>query len=1332
MATVLLQSAGGVIGGAIGGPVGAMLGRAIGGAVGSVVDQTLIAALSPAARREGPRLTSVDITGSVEGAPVARLVGRSRLAGQMIWATRFHEVAETGGGGKGLGGPSSTAYRYLANFAVALCEGPVARIGRIWADGRELDHDYPAGWVTIRKYLGTEDQEADSLIEAKEGPGNAPAYRGIAYVVFEAMDLTTFGNRMPVITAEVFRAVGDLEPLVEAVAMIPGSTEFGYDPLTLGRATGPGTYATENRNTLVAPSDLLASLDTLEALAPNCGSVNLVVAWFGTDLRCGHCEIKPKVESRNKVTVYYGHPYPWVVAGLNRLTADLVSEVSPGVPAYGGSPNDASVIACIRELKARGYRVLLYPFIMMDIEQGNTLPNPYSNNAAQTGQPAWSWRGRITCSPAPGYTGSPDKSGAVASQVADFVGSATAAHFAASSGVTVAYSGPAEWRYRRFILHMAKLAQLAGGVDAFTIGSEMVGMTTVRSSSSAYPFVSALIDLAGEVRAILGAATRLGYAADWSEYHSHRPADGSGDVYFHLDPLWADETIDFIGIDNYLPLADWRDGSEHLDYSSTGPTTVYDLGYLKANVEGGEYFDWFYASAADRDSQTRTPITDGAYGKPWVFRNKDVRSWWANQHVNRPGGTEAGPATAWVPESKPIWFTEIGCPAVDKGANQPNVFFDPKSSESFLPHYSSGARDDAMQRAFLQAALEYWGDNANNPLSGVYAGRMIDTSWTAVWAWDARPVPSFPQDEATWADAANFELGHWISGRLGAAPARETIRAILAGSGLSDHAVEPMAGVVDAVVIDRTLSPRGVLEAILPAFCAYAVESGGLVRFRSRLGEPVGRDLGCDDLAEAGPGAGAGPGVGAGEEGVLLVRTLDQASERPDVVRIGYGDPSGDDQPASAEAMRPGMSGTGKAGRIVQVALPAVMPASRAGAIAEMLLNDAWAGRETVEFALPPSLLDLDPGDVVRIEGAGAGTWRIAEIADGEARRVRAARTEASLFAAPVMPSRPRPPAPVPASGMPEAVFLDGPLLQDGDIAHAGYIAAHLAPWPGGVAFWRSPTDSGFVPDTVLGRRAAVGTTVYGFWSGPVWRWDRVNDLWVDLVSGSLASAGPLQVFGGANALAVENAEGEWEILQFATAELVAAGRYKLSNLLRGQRGSAHAMRDPVAAGARVLVLDPAVRQPALSAGDVGLPLTWRVGPANADVSEPSYLEATVTMTGRGLRPLPPVHLRGRRNHASGDWSLCWIRQTRIGGDAWDRTEVPLGEASEAYRLEILDPGDDSVVRTVAVTSPGYLYAAAQQTADFGSTVWNVKIRVAQLSEAFGPGIPAVATVWDH
>jgi hypothetical protein len=529
-----------------------------------MLDQAVIGSLMPQQRVKGPRLMSVDITTSIEGTAIPRVFGRSRMAGQMIWATRFEEEIV------------KKQYVYFANFAVALAEGPVTRIGRIWLDGRELDQTQ----ATVRTYLGTEDQEADSLIVAKEGADNAPAYRGIAYVVFERLAIDTYSNRMPVMTAEVFRVVGDLEPLIKGVALIPGSTEFGYEPDEVTRKVAKGTYRAENRHTKVAASDLVASLDMLQDLAPSTGLVNLVAAWFGDDLRAGVCTIRPKVENSTKETHKDGSDFSWKVAGLTRSTAQVMTQID-GRPAYGGAPNDASLIACIQELKSRGFRVMFYPFIMMDIASDNVLPNPYSDHAGAAGQPPYPWRGRITISPAPGFAGSPDKTAAASDQVASFLGAATAAHFSSSSGTTVNYSGPAEWSYRRFILHMAKVCSLAGGVDLFCIGSEMVGLTRSRDGAASYPFVLGLIDLAAQVRIMLGAGTRIGYAADWSEYHSHRPDDGTGDVLFNLDPLWANSHVDFIGIDNYLPLADWRDGAEHLDYSSSGPTTTYDLDYLK-------------------------------------------------------------------------------------------------------------------------------------------------------------------------------------------------------------------------------------------------------------------------------------------------------------------------------------------------------------------------------------------------------------------------------------------------------------------------------------------------------------------------------------------------------------------------------------------------------------------------------------------------------------------------------------------------------------------------------------------------------------------------------
>ncbi|MGH6950589.1 MAG: baseplate multidomain protein megatron, partial [Vitreimonas sp.] len=178
MAELVLSTVGQSVGASlpgVWGSIGAALGRAGGAWLGRSIDQQLFG-LTP--HHEGPRLTDLHLQGSTEGASVPAVFGRVRIAGQVIWAARFKERAETRDVG-GKGGPTATVtnFRYSLSFAVGLCEGEVARIGRVWANGQPLDLSELA-W---RLHTGTEGQAPDPLIEAIEGADNAPAYRGLAY-----------------------------------------------------------------------------------------------------------------------------------------------------------------------------------------------------------------------------------------------------------------------------------------------------------------------------------------------------------------------------------------------------------------------------------------------------------------------------------------------------------------------------------------------------------------------------------------------------------------------------------------------------------------------------------------------------------------------------------------------------------------------------------------------------------------------------------------------------------------------------------------------------------------------------------------------------------------------------------------------------------------------------------------------------------------------------------------------------------------------------------------------------------------------------------------------
>jgi len=1316
MATLVLGAAGQALGGALFsgsflGLTGAALGGMIGSTIGGFIDNWIIMAMQPGQRYEGQRLDSVRVTSSTEGVVMPRVFGVTRIGGNIIWATDFREeVTETRQGGKG-GGPSvtTTEYTYYSSFAVALCEGEITGIGRIWADGELLD----TSGIAWRWYPGDEDQEPDPAIVAAMGADATPAYRGTAYVVFEDLLLTDFGNRIPQLTFEVFRPLPDsdtAEGLVQAVTLIPATGEFAYATEVI--KTGDDFV---NSNALEGRADLAVSLDMLEALAPEVKSVSVVVAWFGDDLRCGNCEIKPGVESLSRETV----PSQWVVNGVPRASAYLVSQDSFGRPIFGGTPSDKSIVQTIKALKNRGYAVTFYPFILMDVPDDNSLPNPYSDNAAEVGQPAFPWRGRVTCSPAAGYVGSVDKTATAGSQVASFFGSATVGNFSVSDE-TVSWTGGADWGYRRMILHYAHLCAAAGGVDAFLIGSELRGLTSIRSGATTFATVARLQTLAADVRSIVGGGTKIGYAADWSEYFGHHPADGSGDVFFHLDPLWGHADIDFVGIDNYMPLSDWRDGWDHLDAQS-GVPSIYDLDYLRSNVAGGEGFDWFYASDADRSAQVRTPIADGAYGKPWVFRYKDLISWWSNSHRNRPGGVESGSDTAWVPQSKPIWFTELGCPAVDRGTNQPNVFHDPKSSESFVPYFSRGWRDDGIQRAYLEATYSHWGNNANNPLSPVYGGRMVRLNRCAAWTWDTRPYPFFPSLTDVWADGENWRLGHWLNGRLGSVSLRALVRDLCRAAGLPDSRfdVTGLTGAVEGYVIGSIESPKVSIAMLARHFGFDAVETEGVIRFVSR-GRLPSVSVTTDDL------------VGSGDSGEVMEIVRGQETELPQALKWQLARNDEEFDAVVVEARRT----TVDSARISSENFPLVVPPEEGDRRCRRALQETWVGREKATFALPPSRLAVDPTDVIVLQHDGRDyEFRITQIGDAESRSVESVRQDREVYDLPPGQQRSsslRRPTLYPA---PALVFLDLPVLRSDQTEYRPLLAASADRWPGQMAIYRSgEADDGYQLLTTFNQRARIGTLAFDLHSGPVHVFDMGNELYVDLSSGTLVSIDDLDLFAGGNALAIESSPGVWEVVQGGTVELVSPGRYKITRLLRGQRGTEWAMAPVVSAGATVVVLDASLVELPISESDVGVDWYWRVGPASKPVSDDSFTQVQFTPLARGIEPFAGVHAVQpyRRGRVVGDLTIEWIRRSRaLSADIWGSGEVTLGEESESYEIDIMS--GSTVKRTLVSTSPSVVYTSAHQVADFGAALGpgdSLDIVIYQIAAVAGRGFAYSETLF--
>jgi hypothetical protein len=265
MGQLVLTIAGTVIGNAILPGVGGAIGGAIGGAVGGAV-------FGPGGTSvQGPRLDDKRITTSSYGVTIPRIYGTARTSGNIIWSTDLKERAETqsSGGKGGDDGVSITTYKYSVSCAISVCLGPIKTIRKIWAEGfliydvssndvsgevevekvpkfeeytyydSETGQPYtetvqvgfeyqitgsgkvvdgPQSRFTARKfriYTGTEDQQPDPTIQADKG--TTPAYRGQSYVVFEDLELETFGNRIPSFTFEVIKGDADTKTWDEVV-----------------------------------------------------------------------------------------------------------------------------------------------------------------------------------------------------------------------------------------------------------------------------------------------------------------------------------------------------------------------------------------------------------------------------------------------------------------------------------------------------------------------------------------------------------------------------------------------------------------------------------------------------------------------------------------------------------------------------------------------------------------------------------------------------------------------------------------------------------------------------------------------------------------------------------------------------------------------------------------------------------------------------------------------------------------------------------------------------------------------------------------------------------
>ncbi len=528
------------------------------------------------------------------------------------------------------------------------------------------------------------------------------------------------------------------------------------------------------------------------------------------------------------------------------------------------------------------------------------------------------------------------------------------------------------------------------------------------------------------------------------------------------------------------------------------------------------------------------------------------------------------------------------------------------------------------------------------------------------------------------------------------------------GLPLSRINVQSVTGYVTGLAVNGRANLRSIVDELQTLFQLDAIESGGILTLKPRAGQAVA-SLTIDDL------------VPLREPRALFEITRQPDTALPEQVDVVYLDPASDYQRGTQTALRQVAPVTS-----TRQTLDAniAMNASIAKRLADVLLDTTWTERFTLTFAVSTKHAALEAGDIVDMTLHGT-VWRVRllkVVQRGTLLEITSVTTKAAAYAYTSNSDSLTTTQRVLIAQPSTLYALDLPIVDDQDDT-AGFFtvvgrATDDAQWRT-TTLYQSTDNISFDVDSIAFSTAShgVATSVLPLCPNPA-SWDRAGQVTVELIDGSLNSLPLLEVLNGSNIALLGG-----EIIQFADAHLIAPRTYTLRTLLRGRRGTEHAMAGH-SSGERFILLDSSLSKRPIALDRIGQPL-WLKGVSNGCLLE-NAIPVTFTPQAVSLKPLSPAQLRGRRD-AAGSLLITWLPRTRYSGGWVDGRDVLPSEASEQYRVTIMD--GSTIKRTITTTSPSYTYTDSQQISDFGSLQSSVSVQIAQVSALVGAGTPAITIV---
>lgn len=454
---------------------------------------------------------------------------------------------------------------------------------------------------------------------------------------------------------------------------------------------------------------------------------------------------------------------------------------------------------------------------------------------------------------------------------------------------------------------------------------------------------------------------------------------------------------------------------------------------------------------------------------------------------------------------------------------------------------------------------------------------------------------------------------------------------------------------------------------------------------------------------------------------ITLTRLQDL--ELPREIGLSFIDPDRDYQTGHQRARRLNVASD----IVRQKTLPLVISSAQAKSVSEIQLDLAWAGRETLSFALPHKYADLIPGDILTLTlGTDIQDFLLQETEIG-LQGISCLAIKFSKFLLDrnsIADSGTVPAQVVEPLAASQFLPLDMPTITGGNVTSPVLfwaVAAGTGKWNGAGLFISRDNDQTYSQIDFSAADVVSGVVENILSDGPTAYWDQANELLVRLdnpdhsLSGETTSA----ILNGANIAWVGG-----EIIQFQQAVLEGDGSFRLSGLLRGRRGTERNVTGHGASETFILLTLATVSTAEMNFSDIGQIRQYKAVTSGERVEDVAPINHV--FTAEILKPFSPVHAQGSRD-STGTLTLKWIRRSRVGGDWMDNADVPLGELYEKYDVEILN--GSTVVRTLTSDMPEVIYPDNLQIVDFGSIQANLDLRITQISDTVGRGWPLIISV---